>query len=473
MLLLAFVDAASAQSLPFLPPGDIRLRDAVQRLADEGSLPLATKWPIPTLDVPASIRDQFRAERLPGSATDAGWEVSVGANPAPFRSFSDTPRDNGQIGVQAGWAAGDYAGGAFRVGVSIDPQDGQRIRLDGTYAAARVGNWLLSAGWHERWWGPAWDGSLILSSNARPLPSLSIDRARSLPPESKFLRWIGPYSWSTFMGRFESGRADFDNPLLWGLRLNVRPFGGPMELGFTRTAQWCRPGFCDLKAFRNVVLARDNVNENVGAAEEPGNQLAGLDFRWSFASRTALYYQLNGESIDNRNWRPRLTTHIIGLEAWSRSAWMGGWRMFAEFADTTCGGVDVGTDRRDFYGCSYENSLFRGGYRYRGRPIGHPLDGDGRMYSVGGFRIDAQDRTWEVRLRRGAVTRGGASTTNTVSAVRANFWNAELRIDGRFKSDGMLRGLRYDFGVGADRFAPRTGATVTRGRAFLNVTRGW
>ena len=40
--------------------------------------------------------------------------------------------------------------------------------LDGSYIAARLGNWSASFGQVERWWGPGWDGSLILSTNARP-----------------------------------------------------------------------------------------------------------------------------------------------------------------------------------------------------------------------------------------------------------------------------------------------------------------
>ncbi len=42
---------------------------------------------------------------------------------------------------------------------------------DGSYLGVNVGNFMLSAGYIERWWGPGWDGSLILSTNARPIPA--------------------------------------------------------------------------------------------------------------------------------------------------------------------------------------------------------------------------------------------------------------------------------------------------------------
>ena len=50
----------AAQALPFLPPGDTRLRHQVQLAADEGQVPLATTWPIPTLDLPQESREALR-----------------------------------------------------------------------------------------------------------------------------------------------------------------------------------------------------------------------------------------------------------------------------------------------------------------------------------------------------------------------------------------------------------------------------
>ena len=39
-----------------------------------------------------------------------------------------------------------------------------------------AGNWSIAASTQDRWWGPGWDGSIILSNNARPIPSLTLDR---------------------------------------------------------------------------------------------------------------------------------------------------------------------------------------------------------------------------------------------------------------------------------------------------------
>jgi hypothetical protein len=472
-LALAPVAHAAAQALPYLPTGDVRLRHEVQLAVDEGRLPLGTTWPIPTRDIPEDARTTFRSTLQPGSGDDAGWFASAAAQPTRLRTYSDTPRENGEVGLQAGWAAGDYAGGAFRVAYAIDPQDGKHLRFDDTYAGWRFGNWWATAGWQQRWWGPGHDGSLILSNNARPMFQLALERAEARPPEWSWLKWLGPYRWTTFMGKLEEGQSGFPHPLVWGLRATVRPFDKGFELGLSRTAQWCRPGVCDLSAFKDVVLGRDNQGENVAANQEPGNQLAGFDFRWKLPIGVplAVYWQMNGESIDNKDWRPRKQTQLVGFETWARPVDGGGsWRAFVEYAGTTCGDIGFRSGNDPIYGCAYESGVFTEGYRRRGRVIGHSVERDARLYTVGGLYADTRGRTWELRLRTGELNRGatqGNLANNTVSPVKADLWNAEAKVTGRWKR------FTYDFGVGTE-YRDRIDRDPTIvGRAFLNVSAPW
>lgn len=459
--------AAHAQALPYLPAGDDRLRHEVQLAVDAGEAPLATTWPIPTLDFSEQARGELRSRIAPGDGKDAGWFVNGGAKPTQLRTFADTPRENGEIGLQAGWAAGDYAGGTLRFSYAFDPEDGRHIRADDTYAAWRLGNWWLSAGFQQRWWGPGHDGSLVLSNNARPLPQVAIERARALAPKSKWLAWIGPYRWTTFMGRFTADRDDVPHPYLWGLRLTVRPFDSGLELGFSRTAQWCRPGVCGLGAFKDVVLGRDNRGENVTASNEPGNQLAGFDVRYRIPSLpVAVYYQQNGESIDNNNWRPRILTQLAGAEIWGGTRGSASWRAFLEYAGTTCG--EWGGDALRF-GCAYENNLFTDGYRDRGRVLGHPADRDARLYTLGGTYAEAGGRSWELRIRRGELNRGGiTSPTYGGPSVASDLDNVEVRVTGSF-----AQRFDYSLGLGYDRLRPTNASSTSSGRAFLSVSAPW
>ncbi len=212
------------------------------------------------------------------------------------------------------------------------------MRLDGSYVAGKFGNWIVTLGAQDRWWGSGWEGSLILSNNARPVPAIALDRAVSEPFETKWLSWIGPWRLTTFMGRMEGDREDYDHPLLYGMRISARPLDG-LEISVERTAQWCGEGrSCTWDDFWNLFLGNDNAGENVAAEDEPGNQLASWDIRWASPIgdwNYAIYDQHTGETIDNKIPRPYRSMDLFGIETWGDSRSDGSsWRA----------GIGVGAD---------------------------------------------------------------------------------------------------------------------------------
>src|SRR5690606_35851006 len=175
--------AGAAAAEPWLPPGDAALRSDLTTLADAAVLrtPITT-WPLPWKDIAeqlgavdageldgyaleAYLRVQARAERerRTGKLTPHS-RVSVAERPRVIRTFDDTPREDAELGV--GFALG---GERFAVRLNAtrawDPADGDTVRPDGSYLSADLGGWIVSLGYPERWWGPGWDGSLILSTN--------------------------------------------------------------------------------------------------------------------------------------------------------------------------------------------------------------------------------------------------------------------------------------------------------------------
>ncbi len=50
---------------------------------------------------------------------------------------------------------------------------------------------------------------------------------------------------------------------------------------------------CDLKTFINLLRGKDNRGANVDPEDEPGNQLGGIDVRWSLPQQRplAIYMQ--------------------------------------------------------------------------------------------------------------------------------------------------------------------------------------
>ncbi len=472
---------ASAQALPFLMPGDSALRSNVEALSEAGETPLTTTWPLPSLDIKAERRDEMRGYNQPGSALDAGWYLSGASHPTKLRTFADTPRETAEAGVQSGWTAGDYAGGAIRFGYALHPSDEMHYRLDGTYAAWRFGNWWTSIGQVDRWWGPGWDGSLLLSSNARSIPGLALDRASSTPFSSKWLSWIGPWRLSLFLDHMESRRADFGNTLLYGDRFTFSPVHG-LEIGLARTAEFCgttRP--CGVSTFFDMLTARSNrkynpIIDNTGAIDltlqKKSAQRSAIDLKWRPGSLpAAVYWQQYGEVFDSGNLRPRQLTELFGIESTQLATGLGRLRLFLEYANTACGAIGFNGQDKPTYGCAYEKDTWHAGYRYRGRAIGDSMDRDGIRWTVGGVLIDEKGHTFNLRLRHFDLNRDGIAQAgllpHTVTTVEEKLYNTEFSVDGFHGT------LRYSLGLGADYGGPVADPARWSGRGFLSLSQNW
>ena len=257
------------------------------------------------------------------------------------------------------------------------------LSLDGSYFSARLGNWSTTVGLVERWWGPGWDGSIILSTNAQPIPSISLERRISYPFEAESLSWLGPWSFSSFLGRLEDERT-VPNAMLWGMRLDTSPaFIDGFDLGFFRIFQLGGKGRpFNFRTLADAFLAQDNYGANTGNndfSKEPGNQIAGFDMRWKVLDTpVALYTQIAGEDEDN--FLPNALFYQVGLEYWHKlhSSTL---TLFAEYTDLTSywWTGDVRT-RNNTYN---HESIYADGYRYNGRVIGHWADQDSRILSIG------------------------------------------------------------------------------------------
>jgi hypothetical protein len=420
---LALWDGAFAD--PWAAPGDSGLRHDVQLLSDAGllagpflswpvgwdelaeKLPLAGDADLSAPQARALARVRARATReLKPDEVDLQLRLSAAVEPIIVRNFEDSPREEGEAWVSVA-TQGERWAGRLRLAAVASPDDDQQIRADGSYLGAMLGNWFLSAGLTERWWGPGWQGSLILSTAARPVPAIAIDRLNSDPFELPVLRWLGPWKLSAFMGQLESDR-EYPNALLFGLRLEIRPHP-TLQLGLSRTAQWCGEGRpCGLDTFWDLLVGNDNQPD---LEQQPGNQLAGFDLRWSWPGGrvpVAVYAQGIGE--DEAGALPSRYLGLFGLEFW------GGvrdtsFRGYLEYADTAC---DFTSSPPEF-GCAYTNVIYTDGYRYRGRSIGHSIDADGESLSLGAVVVDGDGRQWLGRASNIKINRAGLAARHSLS----------------------------------------------------------
>ncbi len=455
-LLIAFA-GSSALAGPYIPAGDLGLRHDLLVLADEGVItsPVST-WPLAWGPIIADLRDADASVMSPAALAAlervrqrASWETrseeltinaKVGAsdNRPRLRSFQNTPRGRGEVAVGFGWL-GDWVSVELN-GQMVDQDGDDDYRVDDSLLGVVVGNWSIGASTQQRWWGPAWDGSLVLSNNARPIPSIVIDRVFPDAFETRWLSWLGPWDLNVMFGELESDRA-IPNAQFFGMRFNFRPLNS-LEIGLSRTAQWCGDGRpCDADVFLDLLVGRDNLgDEGIGTDNEPGNQLAGVDFRWStrlFDQPLAFYGQFIGEDEAGgfpSRWLGQFGGEWNGVlgNRWST-------RIYAEFAGTSCQFYESS----ELFNCAYNHGTYETGYRYRGRSIGHPADNDARIVSVGGVAIDEEDSRWRFLARFGKLNRGGATDSrNTVTATPQDIVSLDIS-HSRVVPFGLL-----DVGVG-------------------------
>jgi hypothetical protein len=446
-----------ASADPWLAPGDEGVRSDIQLLADAGVLkgPVTT-WPISWPDI---SRDALAADsRLLDSATQdalarvqrlarasmasgfggVGVRAAAAHEPPAIRGFADTPREEGEAGLKASWL-GDRFAANLQGTVVVDPDDDREFRPDGSYLGVNIGNFMISAGWMERWWGPGWDSSLILSTNARPIPTLTIERSYADPFETKLLSWLGPWRASIAVGQTEEHEVARPNTRFFAARVNIRPVSW-FELGVSRTAQWCGDGRpCGWKSFADMLVGNDNQEVDGSVDAQPGNQMAGYDLRMRSPWRRlplAIYTQWIGE--DEAGGLPSKFIGQFGLEAWAATP-LGNARAHVEYSDTAC---NFSREEPEF-NCAYRNTLYPQGYSYRGRNIGHPLDNDGRLYVFGVLLTRPNGDFVSANLRRAEVNRDGAGR-HPISSVPFDVDNVELRYSRSLGAGKIIMSVAYD-----------------------------
>lgn len=424
--------------------GDISLRNDLLLLNDAGVIRLpVNQWPLPRAAVrhaidrgkPFAAKNQavivalerVRARLDSASVKSFTFEPTIALGKGGLlRDFDAFARDRGGLGIHAGVFANDRFEIDLNVSYAIDVSDGREFRTDGSHATVQLGNWLFSAQTLERWWGPGHESSLILSSNARPMPTLLVERAAAREFDSPWLRWLGPWRFNFAISRMEESREDIDAPLFMAWRVAIMPFNS-VELGFSRTAQFCGKQLtCDIDSFFNMLAGNDNLGHDARPESEPGNQMAGFDIRWASPVGDlpyAVYGQMIGE--DESGYLPAKYLAQFGFEVWHSTAEGGLLQLFAEYADTTCSAI---SSSGPYYDCAYNQGLFNvEGYRYFDRSIGHTTDRDSRSAAIGGTYTTASSDVWTATVRAARLNRGGnLDVTNPLTAVPADYAAAEL-----------------------------------------------
>lgn len=451
-ILIALSVSTNAFAKPWLDTGDIRLRHQIQLLSDSGVLdtPITT-WPLTSRDIYTHLSPNDANKNLQNTIDSvnkrlaqedygSSFQVSgqINSKKLLIRDFSGEGREEGSVSYDGEWGNPivDMRLKAAIAEKSSHPSD-RNFRLDESYLSGTFNNWKFTVGQQSRWWGPGWDGSLILSNNARPIPSVSFDRVDSQPFKNKYLRWLGPWKLSLFAGRLESSRK-VSNAKLLGARFNFVPTP-TFEVGLSRTAQWGGSGRSEtFSTLFNTIIGKDNF----GGKNEPGNQLAGIDFRWKSpigkSKPYAVYGQLIGE--DEAGMLPFKSTGLLGLETWGHSKRLDGtWRLYIEGSNTST----------DFFqgekhnNIAYNHHVYGDGYRYLGNSLGHGIDSDSNIIGVGGILAKNNGDLWRGWIKHASLNKDGVGL-NPISPNGKTWSGAGISVDKSLAKQTKLKlGIQF------------------------------
>ncbi|PXF63046.1 capsule assembly Wzi family protein [Kangiella spongicola] len=457
LIALLILSGSIVKAEPWLDTRDAWLRADIEALSAHGVIntPITT-WPLPwarivkdidnvELDqvpeslVPALMRVKRKARIETSTDTRSELSLKAGNEGKVLRHFGDDRREKAEItssnkGMTKSFAWNIEATKAF------SPFDGEEERLDHSYVAGIWGNWIFSAGAQERWYGPGWDSSLILSNNARPVPSLSIKRNYADPFESDWLSWIGPWSVSAFAGQLESDRF-IPHAKLIGMSVTFKPLDS-LEIGLRRTAQWGGEGRPEsLSSLVDLAIGRTNCDQIADGCDdrlnsgEAGNQIAGIDFDWRLPTETyhgSIYGQLIGE--DEAGYAPSRKFFQIGYK---NNFTLGGDTLvtsFIEYADT---------ENEYAKNVTYEHGIYRTGYRTEGRSIGSTYDADSESLTFGMLASTTSGSRYKVSVSKVDMNKGGVGDNHTIATNELNFNRLSLKYQKPFKHGLLSASIDY------------------------------
>lgn len=252
-----------------------------------------------------------------------------------------------------------YSNIAFRLKAARDVKE-DRTYFDESYLSYKNKNQIYTFGRVSRWWSPSENISLILSNTARPAPGIEIKNYMPIIPKKAIFKIFKTVDYEFFINELEKNR-EISNALLFGNRVSLG-ITNNLDISLLRLAQFGgKDRKVDLKTFANMFIGRDNTSANLSFQDQPGNQIAGIDWVYRPVNKlnTAFYGQVIGE--DEAGFLPSRTIKLAGFSFYLMDA-----QISIDHADTFSG--------KNNY--TYNHALYKDGLRHYKLPIGASIDAD-------------------------------------------------------------------------------------------------
>ena len=432
ILMTGFTAIENTTAEPWIDTRDSWLRADIERLSQAGiiTVPITT-WPLmwsgilndleraQLKSIKPVLQDTYARVLSAGKRATRSNQyhqsarLSLATESQLFRHYGDNAREEGELSVRRNGMTDHFAYN-LELTRTQNPWDGDDNRFDNSYFGVVAGNWIALAGRVEKWWGPGWSSNLLLTNNARPTFGLTLQRNYSDPFDFPVLEWFGPWTTNIFISELDDERH-INNAKLVGMTVGFRPIQS-LEINLRRGAQWGGDGRPQsFNNFVKLVLANsDNCPEQSCKPNEPGNQIAGADFRWDLPwYDLSVYGQMVGE--DGSGSLPSKRAYERGVQYSFSSEYIDG-MLYAEYSVTSATAAPEGAQ----YNVFYNHSIYQTGYRYEGRVIGATWDNDSSVTTLGLIGHLSNGDTLEARMLSGTINEDSFNSAPSAHSITNN-----------------------------------------------------
>jgi len=271
-----------------------------------------------------------------------------------------------------------YLNPEFRYSKGQFSGNDSRVTLLEGYGKLEGFNLELEAGRDSLWWGTGFHGSLIMTDNAKPFDLIKLSN-----PTPVLLPWVfkylGLFKFVAFWTQLEKDRYIPDAELM-GFRVDIKPFPF-LDIGASRTIMLGGKGPQAPKGVSELsmgdwikVLSGRNISGELNT-----NQIAGLDARFHFPfldrwtsllKSVDVWGELYGE--DQAGEFPSRDGYVMGMRL-GDILLTGKTDLILEYATNVV---------EKYPNIWYTHSVYRTGYRYYGRVMGHDMGSEARDFFV-------------------------------------------------------------------------------------------
>lgn len=251
------------------------------------------------------------------------------------------------------------------------------LNFDDSYISYLINeDFVLKAGLFDKWWSPSKNSSLILSNSARPFPKLSLATYKKIQINSGPLRFLKSYDFDIFIGRLENNRT-IPKALVFGNRVSFNPSNN-FVFSFLRVSQFGGKGRdVNFSIVKNMILGKDTVSGKLSSKNQPGNQIAGIDFLYQNKFSSNNFYKIYGQFLGEDGPDPLNKTlnfikfpskrfGLLGIDLSINNVKGENININVEHINTNTG----------FDNVTYNHSIYKSGYRYYKQPIGASIGTD-------------------------------------------------------------------------------------------------